>query len=297
MTSRGYLGQDIVVRFAPSPNGLLHLGHAYAACIAHDYARERRGRFLLRIEDIDGGRSRPEFVEAILADLCWLGLDWDDDVIFQSSRLDTYAEAAEQLKAKGFLYPCFCTRSSMRAVQNKEGIMAGPDGPIYPGTCRNLDRGAVAGRMQTEAHSWRLDVQKAHHLAADLRWHDDRQGEQIADPAALGDVVLIPKDTPISYHLAVTLDDARDDITHVVRGEDLFASTHIHRLLQALLDLPVPRYVHHPVLLDETGAKLSKSRDSASLAVLRKAGDNGYLTTSKLRKNIFPVGITLSKGY
>lgn len=296
MTSRGYLGQDVVVRFAPSPNGLLHLGHAYAACMAYDYARERSGRLLLRIEDIDGGRSKPEFVEAILADLHWLGLNWDDDVIFQSSRLDSYAEAAERLKARGLLYPCFCTRSSMRAIQDKDGIKVGPDGPIYPGTCRNLDKRILAERTKTEAYSWRLDVQKAHHLATDLRWHDDRYGEQIADPAALGDVVLIPKDTPVSYHLAVTLDDARDGISHVVRGEDLFASTHIHRLLQALLDLPVPRYVHHPVLLDKTGVKLSKRRDSASLAVLRKAGDDGYLIANKLRKNIFPVGITLSKG-
>ena len=295
MTSSEDVRQDVVVRFAPSPNGLLHLGHAYAACVAYDYAREHHGRLLLRIEDIDGGRSKPEFVEAILADLRWLGLDWDGEVIFQSERLDSYAEAAERLKRKGLLYPCFCTRSEMRAVQYKEGLGEGPDGPIYPGTCRHLDYKAVRGRIKEEPHSWRLDVKKALHLMDELRWHDERHGEQIADPASLGDVVLIPKDTPVSYHLAVTLDDARDGITHVVRGDDLFASTHIHRLLQALLELPTPVYVHHPVLLDETGRKLSKSRDSASLAVLREGERNGYELASNLRKNIFPVGITLSK--
>lgn len=296
MTSRGYLGQDVVVRFAPSPNGLLHLGHAYAACVAYDYTRERGGKLLLRIEDIDLGRSKPEFVDAILADLRWLGLDWDGEVVFQSKRLESYAKAAEQLKTKNLLYPCFCTRSSMRAMQHKEGVREGPDGPIYPGTCRNLDQDNATERMKSEAYSWRLDIEKAIYLVGDLIWHDELRGEQVADPAALGDVVLVPKDTPVSYHLAVTLDDARDEITHVVRGEDLFASTHIHRLLQALLNLPVPRYVHHPVLLDETGVKLSKSRDSASLAVLRESGESGYRIANDLKKNIFPVGITLSKG-
>ncbi|QTD55342.1 tRNA glutamyl-Q(34) synthetase GluQRS [Parasphingorhabdus cellanae] len=296
MTSRGDVGQYVVVRFAPSPNGLLHLGHAYAACVVHDYARERGGKLMLRIEDIDSERSKPEFVDAILADLRWLGLDWDGKVIFQSDRLDSYAETATRLKNEGLLYPCFCTRSSMRAVQEMEALEEGPDGPIYPGTCRNLHAGEAAERMENEPHSWRLDVAKAISLVGDLSWHDERHGDQIADPTALGDVVLIPKDTPVSYHLAVTLDDARDGITHVVRGEDLFASTHIHRLLQALLDLPVPCYVHHPVLLDETGVKLSKSRDSASLAVLREAGERGYFVADKLRENIFPVGIMLSKG-
>lgn len=296
MTSRGYLSQDVVARFAPSPNGLLHLGHAYAACVAYDYARNRGGKLLLRIEDIDLGRSKSAFVDAIMADLQWLGLDWDGEVVFQSERLDSYAKAAEQLQAKGLLYPCFCTRSSMRAVQQDEGLVAGPDGPIYPGTCRNLSQDDSYERLKVEPHNWRLDVEQAVRLTGDLFWHDEARGKQIADPRALGDVVLIPKDTPVSYHLAVTLDDARDKITHVVRGQDLFASTHIHRLLQALLDLPVPQYVHHPVLLDQAGIKLSKSRDSASLAVLREAGERGYAVANNLRKNIFPVGITLSKG-
>ncbi|MEH6756075.1 MAG: tRNA glutamyl-Q(34) synthetase GluQRS [Parasphingorhabdus sp.] len=295
MRSSGDVRPDVVVRFAPSPNGWLHLGHAYAACIAYDYARAHSGSLLLRIEDIDIGRSKPRFVEAILDDLLWLGLDWDGDVIFQSKRLDSYAEAAERLKSLGLLYPCFCSRSEMRAVQESEGLGEGPDGPIYPGTCRDLDHQVARARMTDEAYSWRLDVAKAVHLAGKLTWHDERHGEQIADPASLGDVVLIPKDTPVSYHLAVTLDDARDDITHVVRGNDLFPSTHIHRLLQALLELPTPKYVHHPVLLDETGHKLSKSRGSDSLAFLREAGKNGRELAENLRKGIFPVGITLSK--
>ncbi|MEP3225948.1 MAG: tRNA glutamyl-Q(34) synthetase GluQRS [Parasphingorhabdus sp.] len=297
MTSRGYLGQDIVVRFAPSPNGLLHMGHAYAACYAFDYARKYDGSMLLRIEDIDAGRSKPEFVDAILADLKWLELDWDGPVIYQSARLDSYRIAAEKLKAAGLLYPCFCSRSAMRKVQEEAAKPEGPDGPIYPGTCRGIDPAIAAERVRTEAHSWRLDVKKAHRLWPDLRWKDEHQGEQLADPQALGDVVLIPKDMPVSYHLAVTLDDARDGITHIVRGADLFASTHIHRLLQALLELPVPQYCHHPILLDETGAKLAKSRDSASLAVLRESGRDGSVLATDLRNHRFPVGITLSKGY
>ena len=295
MTSRVHINQDIVVRFAPSPNGFLHLGHAYAALTAYDYARERGGKLLLRIEDIDLDRSRPEFVDAILADLRWLGIHWDEKVIFQSQRLDSYAEAAEQLKKMGLLYPCFCTRSSMRTVQQNKRVEEGPDGPIYPGICRELDKEKAAKRASKEPHCWRLDVEKAVLSTGNLTWHDGLRGEQAADPAALGDVVIIPKDTPVSYHLAVTLDDARDGITHVVRGQDLFASTHIHRLLQALLMLPTPEYVHHPVLVDATGGKLSKSRDSESLARLREAGEDGALISSQLRNNIFPVGITLSK--
>ena len=283
-----------MVRFAPSPNGLLHLGHAYAAMVAHDYARERGGRFLLRIEDIDIGRSRPHFVESILADLRWLGLAWDGDVIFQSDRLESYAGAVERLKDMGLLYPCFCTRTSMRQLQVDGPQPEGPDGPIYAGTCRQLDCDLAAERALAEPHSWRLDVAKAIALTGALEWLDERHGRQVIRAEKLGDVVLVPKDTPVAYHLAVTLDDARDRITHVVRGEDLFASTDIHRLLQALLGLPTPIYFHHPLLLDESGAKLSKSRDSASLSVLRAAGDSGYQLVQDLRHGNFPVGISLS---
>ncbi|MGB5723023.1 MAG: tRNA glutamyl-Q(34) synthetase GluQRS [Parasphingorhabdus sp.] len=288
------MNRDIVVRFAPSPNGLLHLGHAYAAMVAHDFARERGGRFLLRIEDIDSARSRPEFVEAILADLHWLGLTWDGDVIFQSDRWDSYADAVGRLKAMDLLYRCFCTRTSMRQVQAAGTQSEGPDGPIYAGTCRHLDPAFAKERAQTEPYSWRLDVARAISMTGALEWLDERHGEQVIHPEKLGDVVIVPKDTPIAYHLAVTLDDARDGITHVVRGDDLFESTDIHRLLQALLDLPTPVYFHHPLLRDESGAKLAKSRDSASLSVLRTAGRSGYELVQQLRRDIFPVGISLS---
>lgn len=295
MTSSTHLNPDIVVRFAPSPNGLLHLGHAYAAMVAHDFARARGGRFLLRIEDIDGGRSRPEFVTAILDDLRWLGLEWDGDVIFQSARLQSYAVAADRLKAMGLLYPCFCTRSDMRQLQEDGPQPEGPDGPIYAGTCRHLDPELARKRAVTEPHNWRLDVAKAAAISGPLRWTDERHGEQSSDPERLGDVILVPKDMPAAYHLAVTLDDARDGISHVVRGDDLFASTDIHRLLQALLDLPTPTYFHHPLLLDKNGGKLSKSRGSASLSVLRTAGEDGYRLVQQLRAGIFPVGISLSQ--
>ncbi len=293
MTSSVDINPDIVVHFAPSPNGLLHLGHAYAAMVTHDYARERGGKFLLRIEDIDTVRTRPEFVQAILDDLHWLGQDWDGEPIFQSDRFDGYAEAIEKLKAMGLLYPCFCTRSEMRALQKEQSLLEGPDGPIYAGTCRNLHADVVAQRMETEPHSWRLDVAKAVAITGPKTWHDDGSGERVAEPELLGDVVLVPKDTPVAYHLAVTLDDAHDGITHVVRGQDLLASTHIHRQLQALLDLPTPIYVHHTLLTDESGSKLTKSRDSASLSVLRKQGVNPHQLLKDMKAGQFPVGIPL----
>lgn len=294
MTSSMQLNPDIVVRFAPSPNGLLHLGHAYAAMVAHDFARARGGRFLLRIEDIDSGRSRNEFVAAILEDLRWLGLDWDGDVIFQSERLDSYAVAADRLKVKGLLYPCFCTRSDMRQLQELDPQPEGPDGPIYAGTCRHLEPEQAKVRVAAEPHCWRLDVTKAVAITGPLQWLDERHGGQTSHPERLGDVILVPKETPVAYHLAVTLDDARDGITHIVRGDDLFASTDVHRLLQAVLDLPTPAYFHHPLLLDGKGEKLAKSRGSASLSVLRSAGHSGHGMLQDLRQGIFPVGISLS---
>ena len=295
MTSRVDVNPDIVVRFAPSPNGLLHLGHAYAAMVAHDYARERGGQFLLRIEDIDTARTRPDFVQAILDDLQWLGLDWDGEPIFQSDRFDSYADAIGKLKAMDLLYPCFCTRSEMRELQKEQPQAEGPDGPIYAGTCRGLLEAEIEQRLTQEPHSWRLDVEKAASITGPLTWCDEDLGEQLAMPESLGDVVLVPKETPIAYHLAVTLDDARDGITHVVRGHDLFASTHIHRLLQALLGLPTPKYVHHRLLIDKTGSKLAKSRDSASLAVLRKQGSNPHHLLKDMKAGQFPVGISLTE--
>ncbi len=257
-------------RFAPSPNGLLHLGHAYSAKLAHGLARAMGGQFQLRIEDIDATRSRSEYVEAIVADLRWLGLDWDSEIVFQSDRLARYDAAAERLKAMGLLYPCSCTRSQIQVAAKAEG----PEGPVYPGTCRP-DADGNGGADCTRPHSWRLDIAKAAAMAGPLGWHDRVAGKVVAEPELFGDVVLLRKDAPASYHLAATLDDAADGMTHVVRGMDLFAATHIHRLLQALLDLPPPLYWHHALLTGQDGRKLSKSEQAPALSELREAGKSG----------------------
>lgn len=280
------LRQMIRTRFAPSPNGLLHLGHAYAAVVAHDLARAQGGQFLLRIEDIDAARSRAELVPEVLADLEWLGLQWDGPVVFQSARIASYAAAGQRLIDLGLLYPCSCTRSEVAAAATR----LGPDGPIYPGTCRG--RQAAAG----EGLAWRLDMAKAAALAGPLQWVDDLAGPQRCDPEQFGDVVLLRRDAPASYHLAATLDDAADGITLVTRGFDLFPASHIHRLLQALLDLPVPRWHHHPLLVEADGRKLAKRRGSPALADLRRAGQDGAATAQALRDGRFPAGLSLGKG-
>ena len=271
-----------VTRFAPSPNGMLHLGHAYSAIVAHDLARERGGRFLLRIEDIDGARSRPELAAEFRRDLEWLGLEWDE-VPAQSSRLASYEEAATRLVQEGLGYPCTCTRKQIEAAKPR----LGPDGLIYPGTCK--------GRLLDPARpaALRLDIEKALVQVGELSWFDELAGEQSADPRQFGDVVLVRKDEPASYHLAATLDDAADGVTLVTRGADLFAATHIHRLLQALLGLPVPRWHHHALLLDETGKKLAKRRESPSLAEMREAGEDGRALADRLRAGNLPAGISL----
>ncbi len=275
----------IRTRFAPSPNGQLHLGHAYAAVVAHDLARARGGEFLLRIEDIDGTRSRAELVPEILADLEWLGLRWDGPVVYQSSRLESYAAAAEQLKELGLLYPCQCTRAEVLAA----AVELGPDGPVYPGTCRGRD-------VDQQGAAWRLDMAKAAALAGPLEWLDELAGPQVAAPEQFGDVVLLRKEAPASYHLAATLDDAADGVTLVTRGQDLFAASHVHRLLQALLDLPVPVWHHHPLLCEADGRKLAKRRGSPALADLRKAGEDGPAVAAALRMDQFPTGLCLGAG-
>jgi glutamyl-Q tRNA(Asp) synthetase len=277
----------IVTRFAPSPNGSLHLGHAFSAIVAHDLAKARGGRFLLRIEDIDGGRSRAELAEEFRADLAWLGLEWEE-VAPQSSRLPSYAEAAGRLRDMGLLYPCRCTRAEIAAAASTTG----PDGPVYPGTCR----GVVVELAELVA--WRLDVAEAMRRAGRLVWLDEVQGEQQARPDLAGDVVLVRKDadTPASYHLAAMLDDAADGVTLVTRGMDLFAASHVHRLLQALLGLPVPVWHHHPLLLDADGSKLAKRRGSPSLADRRRGGEDGRALADALRQHRLPAGITLSQG-
>ena len=272
-------------RFAPSPNGLLHLGHAYAAVVAHDLAHQRGGHFLLRIEDIDAGRSRADLVPEILADLEWLGLIWDGPVVVQSQRLSRYEEAGERLKALGLLYPCQCTRAEIAAASSARG----PDGPVYPGTCRGRE-------VDPAGAAWRLDMARAVAMAGPLEWCDELAGSQGCDPVPFGDIVLLRKEAPASYHLAATLDDAADGVTLVTRGQDLFASSHVHRLLQALLGLPVPIWHHHPLLVEADGRKLAKRRGSASLADLRQAGADGRALADDLRAGRFPAGLSLGTG-
>jgi glutamyl-Q tRNA(Asp) synthetase len=272
-------------RFAPSPNGPLHLGHAYAAVVAHDLARARGGAFLLRIEDIDGTRSRPGLVEEFLADLAWLDLAWDGDVVFQSARLDSYASAGERLKAMGLLYPCRCTRAEILAAATTQG----PDGPIYPGTCRGRD-------VDPRDAAWRLDMTQAIARTGPLEWRDELAGPQRATPAIFGDVVLLRRDAPASYHLAATLDDAADGVTLVTRGMDLFAASHVHRLLQALLGLPMPVWHHHGLLVEPDGRKLAKRRGAPSLADRRRDGEDGPALAAALRQHRFPAGISLAEG-
>ncbi|MEI6642693.1 MAG: tRNA glutamyl-Q(34) synthetase GluQRS [Novosphingobium sp.] len=272
-----------ITRFAPSPNGPLHLGHAYAAIMAHDRASGSGGRFLLRIEDIDGARSRAELADEFRADLHWLGLTFEE-VPSQSTRIGQYREAADNLRAMGLLYPCRCTRAEVAAA----ATLHGPDGPIYPGTClRNPP-------LSSSDPVWRLDVEQASELAGPLTWFDERRGPQSARPAMLGDVVIWRRDAPASYHLAATLDDATDGVTVVTRGADLFAATHIHRLLQVLLGLPEPRWLHHGLLVGPDGRKLAKRRDAPSLADRRRAGEDGRALAETLRATRFDTGVSFS---
>ncbi|WP_298090219.1 tRNA glutamyl-Q(34) synthetase GluQRS [uncultured Sphingomonas sp.] len=279
----------IVTRFAPSPTGRLHLGHALSAVRAHAMARATGGRFLVRIEDIDGTRSRPEHVETILADLRWLGLEWDD-LTFQSQRLALYAAALDALRERELVYPCFCTRAEIAASASAPHGMA----PVYPGTCRTLPPAERAARMAMP-HCWRLDMARAVALAGPLMWRDAIAGEVAAVPEAQGDVVLARKDAPSSYHLAVSVDDAAQGVTDIVRGADLFDATHVHRLLQALLNLPVPRYHHHPLILGADGQRLAKRHGAPALADLRAQGMDGAALAADLRRDILPTGFSLGK--
>ena len=280
-------GVGPVTRFAPSPTGRLHLGHALSAVRAHDLAREGGGRFLLRIEDIDGTRSRPEHVETILRDMAWLGLAWDD-LSFQSDRLDLYAAAQERLA--DLLYPCFCTRAAIAAS------LSAPHGPapVYPGTCRDLSPEARAARM-AEPHGWRIDMARAVERTGPLTWQDEQVGRVVADPLGHGDVILARKDAPASYHLAVTIDDAAQGVTDVVRGVDLFDATHVHRVVQALLGLPTPRYHHHPLIMGADGQRLAKRHGAPALAAMREDGVDGRALADALRRNMLPAGFRLGE--
>ncbi|MEK7246504.1 MAG: tRNA glutamyl-Q(34) synthetase GluQRS [Pseudomonadota bacterium] len=264
----------IVTRFAPSPTGLLHLGHAYAALFAERRAREAGGRFLLRIEDIDRTRCRSAFEAALSEDLAWLGLSWETPVRRQSEHMADYAGALARLETGGLVYPCFCTRRAIAAeIAAAAAAPHGPDGSVYPGTCRALAESERSARIKAGIpYALRLDVAEAARRAGPLAWTDRGRGEQAARPEIFGDVVLARKETPASYHLAVTVDDALQGVTLVTRGEDLFAATHVHRLLQALLGLPTPAYHHHRLLTDRDGRRLAKRDKSATLRSLRDAG-------------------------
>ncbi len=253
----------IVTRFAPSPTGLLHLGSAYAALVAWRRARAAGGRFLLRIEDIDPGRCRAEYVAAILEDLAWLGLKWERPVRQQSAHLAAYRGTLARLEAMGVLYRCTCTRADIAAAGSAPH---GPEGPVYPGTCRH--RAVDAGLP----HAWRLDVAAALALTGTLTWVEEGVGRVACDPLAFGDPVLGRKDVPASYHLCVTHDDAVQGVTLVTRGEDLRAATSLHRLIQALMGWPEPRYAHHRLLLGPDGRRLAKRDSAATLRAMRERG-------------------------
>ena len=275
--------EAFVTRFAPSPNGFLHLGHAYSALTACDAARAAGGRFLLRIEDVDTARARPELEEAIYEDLSWLGITWETPVRRQSEHFPEYAATLGRLEARGFLYPCFCTRSEIESALNAPH---GPEGAIYPGTCRTLSLDRRAARIAAgRPFARRLDLTAALAAAGPLAFvESDAHVSVEADRLhhEIGDVVLARKDVPASYHLSVVHDDALQGVTHVIRGADLAFATPLHRLLQALLELPTPRYRHHPLVLDAAGKRFAKRDGAATLRALRAAG----VTPAEVRARI-----------
>lgn len=266
-----------ILRFAPSPNGKLHLGHAYSALLNDALAKRLHGRFLLRMEDIDITRCTAQLAQDCLDDLAWLGLTWEEPVRVQSEHWDDYVQALEKLKQAGLLYPCFCSRQQVAQHSHDSD----PDGaPLYAGTCRTLAAKEIAARMAAgQPHSWRLDMQAAlQHIHGKALSYcrmllpDMNIETHIAQPQRWGDAIIARKDVPTSYHLSVVVDDALQTITHVVRGRDLEAATCLHVLLQALLSLPTPVYAHHPLLTENSGQKLSKSNKSPSLAAMRDQG-------------------------
>ncbi|MDO9707192.1 tRNA glutamyl-Q(34) synthetase GluQRS [Paracraurococcus lichenis] len=268
-----------VTRFAPSPTGHLHLGHAHSALFAASLAEAAGGRFLLRLEDIDRSRCRPEFAAAIEEDLAWLGLAWDGPVRAQSAHMPAYRAALDRLAGRGLLYPCFCTRADIQREVAAAGhaphlAPRGPDGPLYPGTCRRLSPAEREDRIAAgQPYALRLDMAAALAEAPPgLSFHELGEGRLRCDPGQFGDAVLARKDVPASYHLCVTHDDALQGVTLVTRGEDLRPATHLHRLLQALLEWPEPAYAHHPLILGPDGKRLAKREGAPALRALRAAG-------------------------
>ena len=277
-----------VFRFAPSPNGHLHLGHALSALLNHDMARAAGGRLLLRIEDIDQTRCRPEFEVAILVDLAWLGLAWEEPVRRQSEHLEAYRAALVRLTDMGLVYPAFESRGEIARLVAERGPEwpRDPDGaPLYPGAARNLSAAERARRMANEPYALRLDMAAAMARVGGVSWEESgsqHSGSVAAAPEAWGDVVIARKEVPTSYHLSVVVDDALQGVTHVVRGEDLYGSTSVHRVLQELLGLPAPTYHHHRLIPDADGRKLSKSTKATALRELRALG----VTPAEIRRMV-----------
>lgn len=273
----------ITTRFAPSPTGRLHLGHAFSAIIGHDRARESGGRFLVRIDDLDQGRSRAEYVDGIFEDLEWLGLEWHLPVLVQSQRSRYYAAALDALREAGLVYPCFCTRADIAAaLEAPHAIQA-----HYPGSCRGLPDDPA--RRAAEPHSWRLDADKAVARVGLPQW---REGDAIfsARDGDLDDVILARKDAPAAYHLACVVDDAASGVTLVTRAADLRSSTSVQRLLQDLLELPQPDYLHHPIAAHSDGRRLAKRDQAPTLAAMRAAGVDGRSLAKSLRAGQLPLG-------
>jgi glutamyl-Q tRNA(Asp) synthetase len=273
-----------VTRFAPSPTGRLHVGHAYSAVLGHRRARSSDGQFLLRIEDLDPTRSRPEFVDGIFEDMRWLGLDWDEPVLVQSQRAAAFGAALEQLKARGLVYACFCTRGDIAAALNAPH---GPAGAQYPGTCRALPEDLA--RRASTPHCWRLDAAKALEVAGFPTWSEDGQLLR-STRDNFDDVILARKDAPAAYHLACVVDDAASGVTLVVRGADLCSSTPIQRLLQSLLGLPEPHYLHHPLVAHAGGKRLAKRDRAPTLAAMREDGVDGRKLAADLLAGNLPLG-------
>ena len=276
----------VVTRFAPSPTGLLHTGHAFSALFAYESARRSEGPFILRIEDLDFTRCRPEFETALEEDLGWLGITWELPVRRQSDHLSDFAAAADSLQQQGLLYPCFCTRKDIQQEINAAGgAPHGPDGPVYPGTCKHLSPAERDDRIAAgQSFALRLNLEKAIRITgSDLPWRDLAKGWQTARPEIFGDIVLIRKDIGSSYHLAVVHDDAIQGVTRVTRGMDLFSATHIQRVLQSLLVLPTPVYHHHQLICDNNGKRLAKRDNAESLRSIRDRG----ITAEELRAKLF----------
>ncbi len=278
-------------RFAPSPSGRLHLGHAFSAAIGHAAARKAAGRFRLRIEDLDSGRCRSEFVDGIFEDLRWLGLSWDGEALVQSERTRLYAEALDRLREQGLVYACFCTRAD---IAQSLTAPHGDAGAAYPGTCRGLPDDP--GRRAMTPHSWRLDSAKAIALAGLPTWTEADGTGFAARPADIGDAILARKDAPSSYHLACVVDDAASGVDLVVRGSDLRPSTPVQRLLHSALALPEPTYLHHPLVLHADGRRLAKRDLAPTLAMIREAGADGPALAADLIDGKLPLGFTFSEG-